>query len=74
MPAACMSGLSALRARQRPLGASDRENRAAIETGLCQVEVQLLLLLLLLFVEIFNKNINRSKLIILVKFSNINLL
>jgi hypothetical protein len=72
MPAACMSGLSALRARQRPLGASDRENRAAIETGLCQVEVQLLLLLL--FAEIFNKNINRSKLIILVKFSNINLL
>jgi hypothetical protein len=72
MPVACMSGLSALRARQRPLGASDRENRAAIETGLCQVEVQLLLLLL--FAEIFNKNINRSKLIILVKFSNINLL
>jgi hypothetical protein len=67
-----MSGLSVLRARQRPLGASDRENRAAIETGLCQVEVQLLLLLL--FAEIFNKNINRSKLIILVKFSNINLL
>jgi hypothetical protein len=53
-----MSGLSALRARQRPLGASDRENRAAIETGLCQVEVQLLLLLLLLlFAEISIKTL-----------------